>query len=180
MYAIDDIHDVADLDSEDDSQDEEITEVAAIVSQLNEISKNHLQSNKSRGSTAATRRSQWLPSETEDASFTLNYMEPETVDEFGLQDPVDYVKRFLSDDFLELFVDQCNLYAVQKNPNKPLGVNKDEFEQWIGLVYYFSISRLPNVRMHWSRQLPTMRETAARIMSRNRWQDIKSPLGRQC
>ena len=30
--------------------------------------------------------------------------------------------------------------------------------------------------MHWSQQLLTMRETAARIMSRNRWQEIKSSL----
>ena len=54
-----------------------------IVLEVNEMSsENHLASTSSRGSRAATRetKSQWLPSETEDASVTHNYVDSETLD----------------------------------------------------------------------------------------------------
>ena len=47
-------------------------------------------------------------------------------------------------------------------------------EQWLGVSIYFSTSKLPNIRMHWSKQLGSYREVVADFMSRNRWEEIKS------
>ncbi|MFV0329691.1 MAG: hypothetical protein ACK5KL_07710, partial [Dysgonomonas sp.] len=41
---------------------------------------------------------------------------------------------------------------------------------------YFSISKLPNIRMHWSTQLGPLRDIASEVMSRNQWEEIKSRL----
>ena len=49
-------------------------------------------------------------------------------------------------------------------------------EQWLEASIYFSISKLPNTRMHWSKQLGSYREVAADVISRNRWEEIKSKL----
>ena len=51
-----------------------------------------------------------------------------------------------------------------------------ELEKWLGLCIYFSISKLPNIRMHWSTQLGPLSEIASEVMSRNRWEEIKSRL----
>ena len=47
-------------------------------------------------------------------------------------------------------------------------------KRWLGVSIYFSISELPNTRMHWSKQLGPYREVVADVMNRNRWEEIKS------
>jgi hypothetical protein len=64
--------------------------------------------------------------------------------------PMTYFKGFFSDDFLDQIVHQCNLYAVQKNPNKPLNLSRVELEQWIGISLRMSLTRIGSTRQHWS------------------------------
>ena len=77
---------------------------------------------------------------------------------------------------MQLLVYQSNLYSDQVNPNKLLNITTEELEQWLGIAIYFSISKLPNTRMHWSKQLGSFRSVVADVMSRNRWEEIKSKL----
>ena len=56
---------------------------------------------------------------------------------------------------------------------KTLNINTNELEQWVGLCIYSPISKLSNARQHWSLQLGALRDFAAEVMSRNRWEDIK-------
>ena len=90
--------------------------------------------------------------------------------------PLSYFQIFFDKTIIDEIVNQTNIYSVQKNPNKPCNLTSDELEQWIGLVFYFSVSKLPNTRMHWSRLLGPLSEVAAGIMNRNRFETIKSNL----
>lgn len=118
----------------------------------------------------------WRKSPSTNTTTIPHYHGPDHILANSLFEPIEYVREFLTEEFLDVFVEQSNLYSVQKNPNKPLNVSRHEMEQWLGLCMYFSISKLPNTRMHWSMQLGYHRENVADIMSRNRWEEIKSKL----
>ncbi|KAK3889423.1 hypothetical protein Pcinc_006587 [Petrolisthes cinctipes] len=96
----------------------------------------------------------------------------EEEEELHLLNPIDYFRKFISSDILDLLVEQSNLYAVQCDPGKPLKVTKSQMEQWLGLCLHMSLSKLPYTRLHWS----GLDETVASIMSRDRWEQIKSKL----
>ena len=66
----------------------------------------------------------------------------------SLKAPIKYFKDFISDDLLELFVEQSNLYAIQTNANKTLNIDINQLEQWVGLCIYFLISKLSKARQH--------------------------------
>ncbi|XP_050714265.1 piggyBac transposable element-derived protein 3-like isoform X2 [Eriocheir sinensis] len=94
-----------------------------------------------------------------------------------LGNPVWYFKKFFTPEFLDSIVYQSNLYASQKNVNKPLNLTRDELEQWLGLLIHFTIIRTPQTRLHWSGELfGRYRDYTAMVMSRNRWETIKSNL----
>ena len=111
--------------------------------------------------------------ETKEYEF-LGDMEEEEKDSLKLH--IEYFHDFISEQLLKTFVEQSNLYSTQKNPNKPLNIDISELEQWLGLCIYFSISKLPSARLHWSIHLGPLREFASSIMSRNRWEEIKANL----
>ncbi|XP_037803051.1 piggyBac transposable element-derived protein 2-like [Penaeus monodon] len=96
-----------------------------------------------------------------------------TIDEDDeILSPVNYFRKFFSCEFLDEIVHQCNIYAVQKNPNKPFNLTKDELEQWMGISMKMSLTRISDTRQHWSSECLT--ESIGAIMSRQRWEDIKS------
>lgn len=86
--------------------------------------------------------------------------------------PIYYFKHFFCDSVLNNIVEQSNLYSVQKNPNRPLGTNLKEIEQFLGICIYMSVYGLPCSRMYWENG--TRIDKVADIMSRDRWQFIKS------
>ena len=49
-----------------------------------------------------------------------------------------------------------------------------EFEQWLGLCMYFSISKIFNTRLHWNANF--LNDTVNRVMSEERWLTIKANL----
>ncbi|KAF2345140.1 PiggyBac transposable element-derived protein, partial [Trinorchestia longiramus] len=95
---------------------------------------------------------------------------------FELQSPYSYFKSFITEDFLDLLVEQSNLYSVQNNVNKPFNVTKNEMEQLLGLVMYFSLVKMPDTRMHWYRKLCDFMVVAPSVMSRDRFEAIKKYL----
>ena len=156
------------LDEEDDTVFLEITAPTE-----KNVEAPQAQARKARASARATTTS-WVPADENDVTTDHDYLGPEHIFDDDLRQPIEYVRQFLTDDLLETFVTQSNLYSVQRNSNKPLNTSKNELEQWLGLCIYFSISKLPNVRMHWSHHLGAMKDVAADVMSRNRWESIKS------
>lgn len=57
--------------------------------------------------------------------------------------PLQYFKKMFDDELLKILVEQSNLYSVQSNPNKPLGVKQYEIEQFIWIACFMSIYKLP-------------------------------------
>ncbi|XP_054270077.1 piggyBac transposable element-derived protein 3-like [Macrosteles quadrilineatus] len=88
-----------------------------------------------------------------------------------IQTPIDYFRYFFDTDILDSMVNQSNLYSVQKDPNKPLNMSKNELEQFLGICVGMSIYRLPRSRMFWAKN--TNVEKVSSVMSRNRWEEIK-------
>lgn len=93
----------------------------------------------------------------------------------GLPLPIELFRRFFSNDILDLIVDQSNVYATQTDVNKPLDLDRDELEKWLGLCMYMSISKISNTRLHWS-GICLGNETVSSNMSRDRWETIKMKL----
>nr|XP_047132645.1 piggyBac transposable element-derived protein 3-like [Hydra vulgaris] len=93
-------------------------------------------------------------------------------DNNGISDePISYVRRFLTDELLQKIVDESNKYASQINIENMLRLEKDELEQFIGILYLMSIVKLPSTRMYWSNELYF--EKVAAVMTLNRFEKIK-------
>ena len=82
-----------------------------------------------------------------------------------------YFRKFFTDDLLSLIVDQSNLYASQVNVNKPLNLTVNELEQWLGILLYMSVVKLPQSRFYWNKIFNCTFVT--NVMSRNRFEEIK-------
>ena len=103
-----------------------------------------------------------------------SFSEPLFDKEIQIQEPLEYFNSFISHDLKNLIVIQSNLYSLQKDVTKPLNMSVAEFEQWLGLCMYFSISKIFNIRLHWNANF--LNNTVNRVMSRNRWLTIKANL----
>jgi hypothetical protein len=79
--------------------------------------------------------------------------------------PSEYFKQMCRDEVVENFVEQSNLYCVQKT-GRPLNTNKNEMEQFLGTHIMAGIVKLPSHRMYWADS--TRFDLIADVMSRNR------------
>ena len=75
-----------------------------------------------------------------------------------------------------MFDEQKDLYLIKKKPIKPINLTVNELKQWIGLVLYFSISKLPNIQIHWNQLMGPLSEVASGIVSRNHFEVIKTSI----
>lgn len=91
----------------------------------------------------------------------------------GLSLPIELF-RFFTNGILDLIVNQSNLYATQTDINKPLDLDRNELEKWLGLCVYI-ISEIPNTLLHWS-GLCLGNETVSSNMNKDRWETLKMKL----
>jgi len=49
--------------------------------------------------------------------------------------PIEYFRDFFDDYLLDYIVEQSNLYAIQKDPTKPLNLDRQELEQFFPLCF---------------------------------------------
>ncbi|XP_047126408.1 piggyBac transposable element-derived protein 2-like [Hydra vulgaris] len=103
---------------------------------------------------------------------------PESADQRASADtiksPVEYFRYFFDSGLVEHITDHTNLYATQKDVNKPIGCSKDEIEQFLGMTMYMSIFNLPRSKMYWGKA--SRLSQVADVMSRDRWVELKSNL----
>ena len=92
----------------------------------------------------------------------------------GLETPYEYFKFIFTDELINEICLQTNLYSSRKNPNQPLNLDTQEFEQWLGICMRMSITKISNTRLHWSAH--SFNEKIKSLMSRKRWESIKSNL----
>lgn len=67
-----------------------------------------------------------------------------------LDTPFEVFSYLFTEEIINLIRDQTNLYSIQKDANKPVNTSSQEIRPFIGIVYYMSIVRMPNVKMYWS------------------------------
>ncbi len=67
---------------------------------------------------------------------------------------------------------QSNLYAIQRDPNIPLILNKNELEQFIGTLFNMSLTKITKTRLYWATDFAI--SNISNFFSRNRWQFVKS------
>lgn len=60
------------------------------------------------------------------------------------------ISRNFYDTFTEHIVQQSNLFATQKNPNKGLALSRGELDLFLGAVTFMSFCRLPRSRLYWA------------------------------
>lgn len=87
---------------------------------------------------------------------------------------IDYFRYFFDENIMATLVEQSNLYSVQKNPNKPLNLTVKELEQYFGICIGMSVYDLHRTRLYWAKN--TRIDKIANVMSRDRWEQIKSNL----
>lgn len=71
-------------------------------------------------------------------------------------------------------MEQSNLYAIQKDPNRPLNIDKNELEQFIGTLFVMSLTKITSFQLYWDNGFPL--SNVSDYFSRNRWQTIKGHL----
>lgn len=118
----------------------------------------------------------WAPEKLDDFdmneyTFTGNSELPDNIQ--NLKDPGEFF-QFLFNDELVQTVDQSNLKSVQDDINKPANVTKEEMEQFIGIVLFMSIVKLPAARLYWNATIGQAQ--VYEIMTCNRFEAIKQHL----
>lgn len=89
-----------------------------------------------------------------------------------LDSPADFFKYLFTDDLIDMIVYQSNMKSVQDNVNRPSNITKEEMEQFIGIVIFMSLVRLPASRSYWSKG--TGQHQVYDVMTLNRFEVIKS------
>jgi len=87
-----------------------------------------------------------LDQTTKQLPFTGNADLPPDILE--LKTPLQFFHCLFTPNLEALIVEQCNLFAVQTCPNKSLNVTVDELQQFLGIVMWMSIVKLPSARKY--------------------------------
>ena len=86
--------------------------------------------------------------------------------------PIDYFYSMFGKESIELLTQQSNLYFVQTNPNKPLGIIENEMKRFIGVLIITGVYAFPQQRFFWASA--TRVDSTASVMSRDRFLLIKN------
>ncbi len=63
--------------------------------------------------------------------------------------PIAYNRKFFNEEMLENIATETNLYSVQHTGNL-INTNKDEIEQYLGVVMQMGIFVFPKIKMFWN------------------------------
>ncbi|MCL4149497.1 UNVERIFIED_CONTAM: hypothetical protein GTU68_003642 [Idotea baltica] len=89
----------------------------------------------------------------------------------SVREPIEYFRELYDHEILEHIVSQSNLYATQNNPSKPLKLDKNELERFLGSLYLMSLVKLTKTRLYWSGKFEL--HSISEYFSRSRWEQIK-------
>ncbi|CAF1222447.1 unnamed protein product [Rotaria sordida] len=143
----------------------------ALRNELN-MSKKSLTSESNSGeSDSAANDIEESEEKIETVDFVDNMPPPPIRDELQ---PIDYFYFLFGKRSTTLLTNQPNLYAVQKNPNKPIRISETEMEHFIGILLMTGIYSFPKQRYFWSSD--TRVESISSVMSRDRFLEIKKYL----
>ena len=122
-------------------------------------------------STAPKHNYRWRKKDTlsSDYIFVGQFSDPPLEDKTPLQ----YFRQFITDDIIDLVVEQTNIYSCQKS-GKSINVNREELMSLMGIRMKMGIVKLPSYKLYWSQELRY--SPIADVMPRNRYQLLTSNL----
>lgn len=104
----------------------------------------------------------------------IDFSEPDLGEDVkSLDTPFKCFEYFLGDSVIDHIVEQTNLYSAQKNISTTFSTTNSEIRKYIGILFYMSVFRYPNVRSYWGEYAFQMIQDT---MSRNRFDLIRSNL----
>ncbi|KAL2098395.1 hypothetical protein ACEWY4_007602 [Coilia grayii] len=159
----------SELDSDSEDQEECIPESEEIQPQYESETEKDVE-NETEEMTEGTQHPKWKRSSSTSTSPYPEWQgQLPTADD--IKSPLQYFREFFSKEIIEVIVQESNLYAIQKDPSKPLNLTVNELEQFLGTVVYMSLFGLPASWMYWNKatRVPQVADT----MTLNRWEVIK-------
>lgn len=91
--------------------------------------------------------------------------------------PIKIFEMFVSEDILEMMVEQTNIYAEQtfsnaqsKSTPKWVPTNMGEMKEFLGIICYMGLVRKPTIRCYWSQDILYKDGLIPSVMSRNRFE----------
>lgn len=100
---------------------------------------------------------------TRPLEFQLTFQMPQQI-----QPPITYFRQFYTDDLFDLIVRESLNYAAQKNAN--LLLERDEFEQFCGILLKMGLIPMPRYKMYWNEEMRF--PPIADVMTRDRFEAI--------
>lgn len=97
---------------------------------------------------------------------------PESMNE--IDTPGEFFFYFFTKEIFGYIVEQSNIKALQDNINKAANITIEELEQFVGIVLYMSLVKLPAARKYW--ETGTAQQEVYETMTCNRWDAIKKYL----
>ncbi|KAE9522457.1 hypothetical protein AGLY_017118 [Aphis glycines] len=138
-------------------------------------SSNPKQTGNLKKKTTALTNLKWKKGSLVTPSACLTFIEPTLPHDLHLlETPLDFFAYFFTDELLTKIKEETELYAVQKNPNKPVTLSINEIKRYLGICIYASVLHVPKIRDYWSAELGY--PMIFNAMSRNRFELIKSVL----
>lgn len=92
-------------------------------------------------------------------------------DVMNLDSPIQFFKYFIGDDIFQHIAEQSTLYSVQSRPEHAVKFSPKQIEEFIGVVLYMSLAKMPRTRSYWSSALQFDKVTE--VMSVNEFEETK-------
>ncbi len=155
----------------DSSESNDLDEVPQL--NMNPRQQNTTVQEEEQGSVQEKKLFTWRkkPFEAPDCTFKGESVTPPDI----LYTPLEYFRKFITTEMLELLMEQTNLYSVQKSErHSNVNTTVKELEVLIGLYLRMGLCQLPGNRAYWEND--TRCPMVADNMSRNRFQTLLSSL----
>ncbi|XP_059160673.1 piggyBac transposable element-derived protein 3-like [Physella acuta] len=167
----------AESDDSEISTDEEEEELLQEVSDESSVSEQEDEDEVRQaiepGPSAGSRKIVWRQKTTDTSTPELLFLGAQRECP-APREPLSYYQDLMSTDIMESIVLESNRYSIQKDIHRPLNLVLAELLQFIGIIFYMSIVKIPRARMYWS---PGTRcSPVADTMPSKRFEEIKGKL----
>lgn len=114
----------------------------------------------------------------EPAVVPSNFLGQDFLDLDAVLTPLQYFKQFFDDDLIKSISEETNRYCIQQKVKnnlkcKLIDTDKDEIEQFIGVLLYMGIYPHPQYRMYWNPKCFLPQITEALKGGVNRFENLK-------
>ena len=117
-------------------------------------------------------RSWHLGTDNSHANTPIPFLGKHKVNITKTDSPLDIFRYFFDDELIDDIVYNTNLYATQKDVNRPLNLTKGEIFIFLGINITMTYIRYPRLRMYWSSDPSVRCNMIADAMGVNRFESI--------